>query len=392
MRAAKKCAPQTRPLVQRRVSGEAGGGAAPPIVHDVLRSPGRPLEPATRRFMEARLGHDFSQVRVHADGKAAASAQAVKARAFTVGRDVVFGSGEYAPGSREGQRLLAHELVHVVQQERGGAGTPGPSLGIDNPSSPAEQEARRSAAHILAGGRASPTASVTRGVVQRQNGDGEAPETEDDRFRLRWPGMDVSPFPRLRLAPELDLRLDPEIQAQINAMRMMQGLLDPDRIRSSLFRIDFGALLATQPPPWLTGPPTPTPAPLVPPGAGPSTPRAATAGDLLKAVLRIPTVDVALTRLRSQAEERVRRDWRRLSTGERVLLVSHTALLTGTALAGVLANPEARQFTLGLIQNRAIPVPGVPGLTFQFNLTGPNRSIRFDLNLGALLPPSWGFR
>ncbi len=115
---------QAKPLIQRRVSGEAGGGAAPPIVHDVLRSPGRPLEPSTRRFMEARLGHDFSQVRIHADGQAAASAQAVNARAFTVGRDVVFGPGEYAPGSWEGQRLLAHELVHVVQQGKTGSVAP----------------------------------------------------------------------------------------------------------------------------------------------------------------------------------------------------------------------------------------------------------------------------
>jgi len=83
---------QTKPLVQRRVTGDAGSAAAPPIVHDVLRSPGRPLDPSTRQFMESRFGHDFSRVRVHADGKAAASAQAVNARAYTVGRDVVFGS------------------------------------------------------------------------------------------------------------------------------------------------------------------------------------------------------------------------------------------------------------------------------------------------------------
>ena len=109
---------QAKPLVQRRVSSSKPALAeAPPIVHEVLRSPGRSLEPSTRRSMEARFGHDFSRVRVHTDGKAAASAQAVNARAYTVGRDLVFGPGEYAPNSREGQQLLVHELVHVVQQD-----------------------------------------------------------------------------------------------------------------------------------------------------------------------------------------------------------------------------------------------------------------------------------
>ena len=98
--------------------------------------------------MEARFGHDFSQVRIHADGKAAESAQAVNARAFTVGRDVVFGSGEYAPGSPQGQRLLAHELVHVVQQSgrphtlrRQGTGSP--PGGTSGGSSPRPQREER---------------------------------------------------------------------------------------------------------------------------------------------------------------------------------------------------------------------------------------------------------
>ena len=85
-------------------------------MHDVLRSPGQLLDSATRTRMEARFGHDFSQVRVHADAQASDSAQAVNARAYTVGRHIAFASGEYAPGSIEGQQLLTHELTHVVQQ------------------------------------------------------------------------------------------------------------------------------------------------------------------------------------------------------------------------------------------------------------------------------------
>jgi len=342
--------------------------------------------------MEARFGHDFSRVRVHTNGNAVAAARTVNARAYTLGQDVVFDSGQYAPQTLAGQRLLAHELTHVVQQERSGAGSPGHGLRIGIPLSAAEQEARQSASHILTGGTASPGASVAPGTIQRDNGEGGGTESEEERYRLQWPGLRTSPFPRLSLAPELQLRLDPEIQAQINAMRMVREMLDPAGIRSSLLRVDFSSLLATQPPPWLTTPPTPTPAPLVPRGRGPSTPRAASGGDVMRAILRIPAVDSALTSLRTQAAERARRDWRRLSTGGRVLLVTQTALIAGSALAGVLSSPEARSFSLNLIQNRALPIPGVPGLIFQFNVTGPNQMIRFDLNVGALLPRSLGFR
>ena len=97
------------------VSSEAVGDA-PPIVGEVLRSSGQPLDPAARAYFEPRFGYDFSGVRVHADNQAADSARSVSALAYTVGHDLVFGSGQYAPSSRTGQRLLAHELSHVVQQ------------------------------------------------------------------------------------------------------------------------------------------------------------------------------------------------------------------------------------------------------------------------------------
>ena len=111
---------QSKPMGQGRTGGDLGTqGEAPAIVHDVIRSPGRPLAPATRVFFESRFGHDFSQVRVHADGKAAESAAAVNALAYTVGPDVVFATGQYAPGTHAGQRLLAHELAHTIQQGNG---------------------------------------------------------------------------------------------------------------------------------------------------------------------------------------------------------------------------------------------------------------------------------
>ena len=95
--------------VQRRVSARSGGiGVAAPIVDDVLSAPGQPLDAATRAFFEPRFGHDFSRVRVHADQRAAESAKAVNALAYTVGSDVLFGAGQYRVNTTEGRRLLAH--------------------------------------------------------------------------------------------------------------------------------------------------------------------------------------------------------------------------------------------------------------------------------------------
>ena len=87
----------------------------------VPEAPGRPLGPGVRAFMESRFGHDFSQVRVHTDSNAGESARSLDALAYTLGRDIVFGAGQYAPETPAGRGLLAHELTHVVQQSQ----TPG---------------------------------------------------------------------------------------------------------------------------------------------------------------------------------------------------------------------------------------------------------------------------
>lgn len=102
-------------------TSNTGQRAAPPIACEVLRSPGQPLDSATRAFFEPRFGHDFSSVRLHVGAEPAQAARAVQARAYTFGQDIVFGHGAYAPGTVEGTRLLAHELTHVVQQRHGAA-------------------------------------------------------------------------------------------------------------------------------------------------------------------------------------------------------------------------------------------------------------------------------
>jgi outer membrane protein OmpA-like peptidoglycan-associated protein len=122
------------------------GATAPPIVGDVLRSPGRPLDARTADRMGARFGFDFARVRIHDDGRAAASARAVGAVAYTVGSDVVFGAGRYDPASARGRRLLTHELTHVVQQSTAGDGArPGPApatgLPVSDPADATEREA-----------------------------------------------------------------------------------------------------------------------------------------------------------------------------------------------------------------------------------------------------------
>ena len=95
---------------------------APPLVDKVLRTPGRPLDTATRAFFEPRFGRDLSKVRVHTDAASSASARAVEAQAYTVGQDVVFGKGQYAPTTNAGRKLLAHELTHTIQQSEGNGG------------------------------------------------------------------------------------------------------------------------------------------------------------------------------------------------------------------------------------------------------------------------------
>src|SRR5438128_3652802 len=142
-------------------------------VKDVVGSGGgSPLERDNRSFMESRLGADFSDVRVHTDGKATESARSVQAHAYTVGNDVVFQSDKYAPESDSGKRMLAHELTHVVQQRSGPVdGTPAAGgIQVSHPSDRFEQAAESTADRVMS----SPTAAAPISVgdssssVQRQ--------------------------------------------------------------------------------------------------------------------------------------------------------------------------------------------------------------------------------
>ena len=110
----------TSSTLQRTAVNTAPVQDTPDIINNVIQSPGQPMDTETQAFMEPRFGHDFSSVRVHTDEQAAESARSVNALAYTVGHDVVFGAGQYAPTTMTGKRLLAHELTHVVQQNQTG--------------------------------------------------------------------------------------------------------------------------------------------------------------------------------------------------------------------------------------------------------------------------------
>jgi hypothetical protein len=118
-------------LQKKEARPQTVAGEAPASVHETLRTAGQPLDMESRAFFEPRFGRDLSQVRIHADPRAAESAHSVCARAYTVGHHVVFGRGQYAPHTADGRHLVAHELTHTLQQQ-GGV----PSLRRDPPESP----------------------------------------------------------------------------------------------------------------------------------------------------------------------------------------------------------------------------------------------------------------
>jgi len=127
--------------LQRRTASSSTTSAVPPIVHNVLATSGQSLDSGVRSFMEPRFGHNFNQVRVHNDVQAAESAQAVNALAYTMGQDVVFGAGQYAPETMAGKRLLAHELTHVVQQQSASTIAPQTKLAVSSPDDATEKQA-----------------------------------------------------------------------------------------------------------------------------------------------------------------------------------------------------------------------------------------------------------
>ena len=181
----------TAVLGLQRAVGNAGVGAVldqdrreeepSPVQHVVGSGGGSPLPDAVRSDMELRLGHDFSDVRVHTDHAADQSARSVSAQAYTVGNDVVFQRDTYDPTSTAGKTMLAHELTHVVQQRSGpvdGADAPG-GIKVSDPADRFETEAARTAEAAMSGPVAAPgetsASPVAAASVQREEEE-EVPE------------------------------------------------------------------------------------------------------------------------------------------------------------------------------------------------------------------------
>lgn len=210
--------------LQRSAARNTSPAEAPAIVHEVLRSPGEPIDAATRTVMESSFGYDFSKVRIHRDAKAAASARSVDALAYTVGNEVVFESGRYAPRTREGRSLLAHELTHVVQQGGYRQRLDG-KLSVGAADDESERAAETAARAIDADRPVSAAAGGGGGILQRSPAGADAdplhqPMIDDYRRSKGLPadGRDESGRP---FGPS-----DAEIKYQLN-----RPSEDPDKIR-----------------------------------------------------------------------------------------------------------------------------------------------------------------
>jgi hypothetical protein len=181
----------------------AADGVAAEVVRETLLSPGVPLDAQTRSRFEPRFGYDLSRVRIHADAKAAQSADILNALAYTVGPKIVFSAGCYAPHLRHGSRLLAHELAHVVQQQRGGPSSPPLHAG------PLEQAADAAASSFLVGRGPIHVAGSSAPGIARQVRAGEPVV-----------GVSKPAPPYLR---DLDARLQRMVDKQVRYVAEMSG-------------------------------------------------------------------------------------------------------------------------------------------------------------------------
>jgi hypothetical protein len=194
-----------------------------------------------------------------------------------------------------------------------------------------------------------------------------------------------------------ELHLDPKIEAQIRAIQAMNALIAPAPVHEGLREVNLNLAPMSPPtgpqapavlPPSAPGAPT---RPVAAPGTGLMGPRAGTGGDIWQAVLAEPALGPAIESLGQQAAARARTDWGQLSTGGAVAVVTQSIVIGGGAIAGMLSAPDARKWVTAALADKVIPVPKVPGLGVQLNLSGNNLIVGLHLDVGKLLPASLGF-
>lgn len=269
------CEDDEKHAIHRKPDAHAPGAAldTPAAAHAASRG-GAPLSPDLRAFYEPRFGHDFSHVRVHADGEAAHAAHGVNARAYTFGNHIVFGAGQYSPGTPGGRRLLAHELTHVVQQG-GGTSTDGdviaryaeeaePMIELEIDSLPqmpsaAEQEAfnREREAGVMPG--APPVAFQDRGAhtnwaaaadfrEKQWEAQGRVARLELDVIVVLEPGGDppgfitIGPMQRSADAKYNVVEYRPRIFHALDAIEWTVEHIDRDDVASAYLKFVFGDL------------------------------------------------------------------------------------------------------------------------------------------------------
>jgi hypothetical protein len=178
--------------LQRQAAGSAGPAVAPPVVHNVLRSSGQPLDTATRAFFEPRFGHDFSKVRIHADAQANESARSVNALAYTVGPQIVLGAGLQQSGAGSDTQLLAHELAHVVQQSQ--ADENPSSLRVGEIDSPFEKEADHIANAVVSNQPGAQPAHAGTQALQRAPAQTPTQNSTQAQNQADWGSKRWAPF------------------------------------------------------------------------------------------------------------------------------------------------------------------------------------------------------
>jgi hypothetical protein len=198
---------------------------APPSVHHVLRSAGRPLDGNLRALLEPRFGHDFSRVRVHTDEPAAESARAVNALAYTVGHDIVFGPGQFAPHTHTGRALLTHELTHVAHAPESAALSP--SLAVA-PADHSQEIAAQAGPHSTVTGTTGGRPMLFRQIV-RDNpfGPGTAPTPATTAATPAKPAPEIirdNPFIPSGVVPDLPEATVKKVAAAIAQRRFQDAI------------------------------------------------------------------------------------------------------------------------------------------------------------------------
>jgi hypothetical protein len=231
-------------------------------------------------------------------------------------------------------------------------------------------------------------ATVGMPLFLQRSGTSQTVQREDSlppvpNFQLTPPSLLQPSDPASRYSLGLNYHLD--LDPQLTIPQITQQLLDPAILKLQLTQLDLTVPSFTPERPRAEATPTAVP-------SEPSATRSATAGDLLKGVVKVPAIDRTLTTLQTRVSDRAEADWRHLKLGEKVGVISAFTVIGAGTLAGIISNPEARRFSLGQLNGQVLPVPKVDWLHLEINTQGNNLMLGFHLDVGQLLPSVLGFR